>query len=672
MTRGVKVGIVTVKTLKELLGLPKSNKTLLPELLRLARINNLISNEEFDKTSPTRNVVVKCYLYSVIENKRQRDQVEKYVIAYSKLYSRGSFIANLIALDKFGVINGPDAIVRRYIESKNISEPFFDFIETKNSTLKQCFLHERWPSSKQERIADITTVLPLLQVEMSRLCPNWLDIMSVSGWDNAISNMYTKFRANLENHIVVHLPQSLNLYLERVEIEKGTHRPLLKQLFFKGLRPFSECHNNDYINIINLRKAVGQGHSRLHYNMYKKFFYTADTFDLSIFLKKSLGHESYFPISILGRKYAYIDHKIASFLLRDRTSKTLANILHFTPQKFDKKRKQLRKRLRQKYNSSGKSMQEKKKFKKLREKWFRTGASKFPKGEFDSIETDGVGLSMVIKLPIHNNKSTSDTVPIQDQVIDMFMDKPVRIGIDTGRAKLFTAAISTSPTMKPKSLMFTRGKYYYEIKNKIRERWEHSRTNVPDVQNAIALLSLHSKILDLPGYIASVSENYDVLSTEYFSKERALWRMRLYRLKKRSLGRAVQEIFKAANKQPILLGIGDGGFPCTGRGEQAVPTTGLMVEIFKARKRYKNKVTVISIDEFRTTMCCCACGAVTEQPLTTKGVRSRRLRFCSQCNQINGKGLRDRDIQAARNMLWLVEMQHLGLPRPSYLCRPTH
>ena len=77
-----------------------------------------------------------------------------------------------------------------------------------------------------------------------------------------------------------------------------------------------------------------------------------------------------------------------------------------------------------------------------------------------------------------------------------------------------------------------------------------------------------------------------------------------------------------------------------------------------------------SIDEFRTTMCCCACGAVTQAAwVNNKGVRARslRLRSCTTCE--TASKLRDRDVQGARNILWVTMYEYYGLERPGYLSR---
>lgn len=138
----------------------------------------------------------------------------------------------------------------------------------------------------------------------------------------------------------------------------------------------------------------------------------------------------------------------------------------------------------------------------------------------------------------------------------------------------------------------------------------------------------------------------------------------------------------------------------------------------EAIRKTGRSVVTYSVDEFRTTMCCCACGAVTKPPKVLHRTRnkttgeveihegpSHRLRCCTQCksskaetaplrqqrrNKTTGKmeirdgpprclrrrtqcssdgKLRDRDVQGARNILWLTQALYFGAPRPEYLRR---
>jgi hypothetical protein len=198
-------------------------------------------------------------------------------------------------------------------------------------------------------------------------------------------------------------------------------------------------------------------------------------------------------------------------------------------------------------------------------------------------------------------------------------------------------------------------------------------------------------------YLVEETANRDVLDDEYVGNiERAKWAMWLHRAKRRSLdGAARRLVAKAttddATQKPhpldrrLVFAVGDGDFaPCGPRGELPAPTAEL-TKAFKraldAEKRRGRPVLVLSIDEFNTTKCCCACGAVTRPPTVLRRKKdpetgeftvvqdgpSRRLRCCTSC--VHTGKTRDRDVQGARNILWLAYALYSGAPRPEYLQR---
>jgi hypothetical protein len=223
---------------------------------------------------------------------------------------------------------------------------------------------------------------------------------------------------------------------------------------------------------------------------------------------------------------------------------------------------------------------------------------------------------------------------------------------------------------KPETITLTRREYYNKMRHTIRKKWEQERSVIPHIQAANQALSV-SKSTQLPLYLNALSVNFDVLEQEYLkNKDRSLWKMRLFRWKKQCLDHAVQQIFDKTKNRDVVIGIGDAKFASTGRGEKAMPTTKITLAFKKAAWRYKNKVIFKSIHEFRTTMCCSSCCQVTTSPMTSTDVKSRRLRLCTNCNN-SGDRVRDRDVQAARNMLWKTINWFNDHPENSlpYMCR---
>jgi hypothetical protein len=355
-----------------------------------------------------------------------------------------------------------------------------------------------------------------------------------------------------------------------------------------------------------------------------------------------------------------------------------------------------------------------------------------PMTRFDSFETDTVGLRLVLKtamdltkfiLPITDNvkfipqikepKLMTRTHKISKkasqinamnaelaQPYDPTLKYAIKAGVDEGRAKLFTGAILKKGNLHDGflSVTLTRKKYFAVIKLKIRQKWEKKRRCETDgLQAAYAALSLGSLHSCDPDswsrYLAAEKSNRGVLRADYFSadKGRELWNMIAFRKKKACLDRAVGELFALAVKgehicRPFVIGVGDAAFPPNGpRGEIAVPTSKLAAAYKRAIARERKKgrrVVMFPISEMYTTMACCKCGAETTQPDVTKKWRNKngelktvygksgRLRCCTTCTPI-GK-LRDRDVQAARNMFYATKALLCGEARPAHLCKAAH
>jgi len=306
----------------------------------------------------------------------------------------------------------------------------------------------------------------------------------------------------------------------------------------------------------------------------------------------------------------------------------------------------------------------------------------------------------------------------EPQPTDPTLQDGVFIGIDEGRAKLFTAAFRTKnqgdfqrrfrKTMEKdlkvrphdanfETVTLTRKKYNAYTKLRIREKWELQRVAAREGLNqARVQLSQGSLYSCDPEswstYLQARRAHSTVIEADYFNdKERERWRMIAFRRKKSCLDRAVGQLIEAATKtepldRPLIIGIGDAAFPANGpRGETAVPTSKLATAYKRAVNRERKKgrrVAVFPISENYTTKACCACGSTTEPPMVTRTWKTKnkelktaygksgRLRCCKICTPI-GK-LRDRDVQAARNMLFASEALVNGEARPTHICAAAH
>jgi hypothetical protein len=253
--------------------------------------------------------------------------------------------------------------------------------------------------------------------------------------------------------------------------------------------------------------------------------------------------------------------------------------------------------------------------------------------------------------------------------------KPLVVGFDNGRAKLFMAATSQDATTKPASMAFTRSRYYFEMGHAARRRWEASvMTGSAALREAVQQLSQTGGTGNCDpecwaAYLRVETAHRELLDDEFVGNiSRAMWTMRMHRAKKRSLDGAVRRVLGAATitrtgrrqplERPLVLGIGAGGFPACGpRGELPAPTSELSKALSRgiaAVRATGRDVVTLSVDEFRTTMCCCACGSVTSAPRVRRRYRdkatgettlqdgpSRRLRCCTACRDTGKIRIRD-------------------------------
>ena len=174
----------------------------------------------------------------------------------------------------------------------------------------------------------------------------------------------------------------------------------------------------------------------------------------------------------------------------------------------------------------------------------------------------------------------------------------------------------------------------------------------------------------------AISNNLDIIKKEQLlSKGRAMMKMRRLRWKKSFLDQKLKIILKPAWKDKKLLniGIGDGDFPCNGRGELSVPTTDLARSLKRIIKmlNIQQYVKIVNIDEYNTTKCCHRCGTIMNKLTTSHGKECLRYRVCTQCthNQTLCKR-RNRDVNASKNILKILECKVNDLPRPEYLHNP--
>jgi hypothetical protein len=823
MTRGCRDGKVTKDELRGRLArlalqdavVPPSTASL-PEILGHAIHHGVVDAKEIAETVPRSERTIACYLLPRLQAMPVGfgGVLDAYVKAASRLFHRGALLSNLLAQSLCGArVPLADGAAPRYTAAGGAADAtpmsrllFVD--DVRNGAFKQLFLPERWPTATVPRHQPIDALLATHGATLPRL-PDWTAVMAPTGWDNAINRMATKACGNIQVHCCTALRARVERYLDVVTLEATTDRAALKRLVTTIQRPLADVavSEADYAMALEIRTALGADEDDYPPDNAP---WNEASFALHVFLTRHGPEErAYLPVVNRGRKYCYVDAKIARAMLSklasdartdterragkkakkptqqdaggDRdggdgggdggddasSSECVGDILGLSAELFHRQNKALRtaarRRLRRKAKRRGCARRYKERLKR-RAAALRCGAM-HPHARVDSIETDGVGLRMCVKEPVDiarfvrplltaaeaaarkteaaakaqaaraakkrradatrqrattapkKRKSTSTTsagaepvdrgqsastsaaaaAPAVAVAATQLSGAATFVGVDDGRKKLFVASISRHGAVKPQTVVFTRSRYYSEMGYWRHRAWCHGREANDAVRGALVALSQAGGFRNCQpdiwvAALAAQKQHEDALDREYVDNlEYAVWRMRLFRKKRGSLDRAASGLMRQAVQdtpleRPLVVGVGNANFASSSRGEMSAPTSALSLAFKRAMARVRatgRHVVFLSIWEHRTTMCCCACGAVTTPARVVKRDRegvvevgvdgglvmraSRRLRVCTQCIP-TGK-LRDRDVQASRNILWLAQHEYYGAPRPLYMCR---
>ena len=94
---------------------------------------------------------------------------------------------------------------------------------------------------------------------------------------------------------------------------------------------------------------------------------------------------------------------------------------------------------------------------------------------------------------------------------------PIIVALDNGRAKIFSAAISSSAIKKPTSMAFTRRRYYFEMGHQRNRRWESERTSARPMVTTVSLTGglRNCDIEKWRAFLEVSRDNDEVLHAEY-------------------------------------------------------------------------------------------------------------------------------------------------------------
>jgi hypothetical protein len=409
-------------------------------------------------------------------------------------------------------------------------------------------------------------------------------------------------------------------------------------------------------------------------------------------------------------------------------TESLGQLMGVTPAQFNARRTALRRQLRRQGRAVRSATT---RSAKLARRWDRLGSGRMPSGgRIDSAETNGVGLRLAVKVVKLDMTRFVRPLPTREEAdaaaSEVKLSKaqqrarkkqllgaaepaapprsrygadgaqPIWVGVDLGVKKLIVAAVSHDVCLKPATFVFTSSRFYSEMGYHRHEKWEKARRlSTPDVAATLDALAqaagarggLRCANSDTwREHLLLEKQHEQLIHDEYVADAAGRCKQKevLFRKKRSSLARACTRLLDSAlvhepahGRRLLILGVGQAGFASSSRGNMAAPTTSLDKALHRAGKvmqsqRPGQEVLFLTVDEHKTTVSCCGCGHDTTKAILEGGKSSGRLRSCTQCND-GGNKLRDRDVQAARNMLWLAQHMYFGLDRPEYMCRSrTH
>ena len=800
MTRGQRHGQLTRATLVERLQHSPECRELtaaetqapLLKLLGHAKHYGVVNQHEEKQTVPRVETTIPCYLRPLLANAHASteearvwgDVIDRYVVTASKLYHRGSALANYIAMHLYGPRETDEAArtSRPFVLDDGATAQYVAFAnprDVRNSALKQVFLPERWPLQGGARSAARHPIVQSVLAQKAHLLPelpaDWRDVLLPYGWDNALNRMATKFAGNINVHCRARLKHRTAEWLASTRALASTHGtaaiPVLGEALAGKLRPLA-VHDDDWAMLLHLRRVLGVWDEEPVYpppDMAPEF--TNQVLALHMFVTRYGPRENaYMPVVRRGRKYAYLDAKIAKVMKASvarkvdaapddgrrreqdaasasassgrgdgggndgddeegEESASVGSVLGITPDAFNAKMKAIRALVRKKLRQRARNREAPRDARnKLKKKARNLGAGLMNRDALiQSLETDGVGARLCVKTPVpitpydvplpalaepsgNASSSTSEPYPKRrrrrspprsrdhalkptEETARRYPDHlPIFVAADTGRKKLWVAAVSTDPRKKPRTETFTRAQHYADMKYWRHRKWCRDRASQPHVSQALVAMSQAGGLRNCnpetwDATMAAERAHARDLDAEYVDDAaHGVWKMRLFRKKRGSLDRATYGLMRRAvegapRERELQVSIGDGSFRPTGRGEMAVPTTKLGLALVRSARRLSRadggmrRVELSSISEYGTTMCCSACGSLSSRHRVQIGTPeerwSRRLRLCPFCEGDTPAGkLRDRDVQGARNILWVHQHQYYGggaSNRPWYL-----
>jgi hypothetical protein len=616
---------------------------------------------------------LKCYLWTILDRRHGtlRLKLKEYAAVCSEIAIRGSIIANLV----FG-----------YAIRENRMKEMFDLIQSVDTVrymiLPEFFKRAALPSIVTDVLSEYSQAI--LQV------PAWEHVMSRSGWDNGLKYIAGKYLTCLRNHILVHSAKRCRTRLSKVcDDPKAAIRCFFD--YTEARADTLSLDDRDYVDQLRGFFGGNLGELKVPDSL------TWDMLQLHVLLLQNGTKASALPVVSWTRGHHRACERVFGHLCAAIQQPQLSFQTVFGD--ISARLRQTRRIKRKKQRSRMRGRAHAPKRKSIRYSWLRLRGG----SEVGTIETDGCAVSVTLRTPIPprmtppEEKLTAKEYVLRQQSafrkeIHEMGEENVCGGIDLGRANFYSISFkhkkSGEDGVRIPNIQFTRPEWLRMIGERQRRQFLKEKYSTPEIKSFLRDVSnTRKKTVDgFLLYARSVKEHRRTLITKFlWDDEMCLKRMYWFRKRRSAMHHLVNRIFdhvgrRVGKQVPLALGSGNGSFgggACKGE-RSSVPLKEMMQTIRGSFARMRRSGAYSSVlDEYNTTKMCCEHHQETSKHYS-KGRRgklkkraNRNVRCCAHCVRgNNSRGFVDRDGNAGKNHLLILECILSERDRPDYLSRP--
>lgn len=334
----------------------------LMELLERAVALELMTDAEVKASLPKRNYTVKAYLGTFVKDAVVVDNIDKYVVASSLMWSYGTKLLNLAAIDVLGSYLGPIGPLESF-DGVVAPETREFFALLKRDTYKHAFMPDAWADNGGSRCDESSSsdsdsddddcddsdddddgnhagaLDPTIRDYRQRFGRHVAHLVppdrnaAFGGrngkWkSNIVNDMKMTYDVNVDNHVKVHLRARIAAYFDALlpgELE------MMQRVLDNPLRP--TIMSQDAYEVASNVRHVFVPPRMFVSCVPADIDVTAEVFNLHAFLARqpdiALRTEkpyhlfSYLPVAGLERRHAYVDASIAHFLVPKQAKKAI-------------------------------------------------------------------------------------------------------------------------------------------------------------------------------------------------------------------------------------------------------------------------------------------------------------------------------------------------------------